>query len=300
MEIRQLEYFLCVAELGSINRAAEALFTAQPNVSKVINALEKELQVDLFIRTSKGVKLTLKGEEIYDYAKRALQNVKIINEIVSHQVSQKLNIACYPSHMIARTLCDYYKHHNVVKIDFIEDTVESIVEHVKSNRAEIGIVYVSEDQRCCFNHTLGHKNMHFELLAQRPSCIYVGPQHPLYHEESIDFEMLPSLKFVQASKDFFATPHHLEQISQNDKQRLNHVITTNSDHVMIDLLLTTDLCSFGIHLMNSAYEQYEIKALTIKNYEHNFLLGYIMRNGETLSEEAKQFIALLKETVKNS
>ena len=54
MEIKQLEYFVAASEKGSFNKAAECLYTSQPNVSKVILSLEKELGRELFVRNSKG------------------------------------------------------------------------------------------------------------------------------------------------------------------------------------------------------------------------------------------------------
>ena len=58
MELKQLEFFIAACECGSLSRAAEKLYTSQPNVSKVIRSLEDELGSSLFDRTSKGLKLT--------------------------------------------------------------------------------------------------------------------------------------------------------------------------------------------------------------------------------------------------
>ena len=58
MEIKQLEYFAAAVEYGSLNRAAEKLYTTQPNVSRVLNSLEKELHVTLLERSNKGIKMT--------------------------------------------------------------------------------------------------------------------------------------------------------------------------------------------------------------------------------------------------
>ena len=58
MELRQLEYFIVVCEKGSFNRAAECLYTSQPNVSKVIHSLEKELGRSLFERSPRGLRIT--------------------------------------------------------------------------------------------------------------------------------------------------------------------------------------------------------------------------------------------------
>ena len=62
MELKQLEYFMVTCEKGSFNKAAECLYTTQPNVSKVISSLEKELGRELFERTGKGIRITPYGE----------------------------------------------------------------------------------------------------------------------------------------------------------------------------------------------------------------------------------------------
>ena len=62
MELKQLEYFTIVCEKGSFSQAAECLYTSQPNVSKVISSLEKELELRLFDRTTRDVRLTRSGE----------------------------------------------------------------------------------------------------------------------------------------------------------------------------------------------------------------------------------------------
>ena len=68
MELKQLEYFMVVCEKGSFNQAAECLYTSQPNVSKIIGALEKELGRKLFERTSRGINITTYGESVREYA----------------------------------------------------------------------------------------------------------------------------------------------------------------------------------------------------------------------------------------
>ena len=57
----QLETFLCVAECGSFNKAAEKLFISPPAVIKQINLLEENLDLQLFVRTHRGLQLTEAG-----------------------------------------------------------------------------------------------------------------------------------------------------------------------------------------------------------------------------------------------
>lgn len=75
MELRQLAYFVAVAEAGHFTHAAEALHVAQPSLSQQIRALERELGTPLFERTSRRVRLTVAGESLLPYARRALAAV---------------------------------------------------------------------------------------------------------------------------------------------------------------------------------------------------------------------------------
>ena len=72
----QLETFLCVAESGSFNKAAEKLFISPPAVIKQINLLEENLGLQLFLRTHRGIQLTEAGKSLYQDAKYVIQYCK--------------------------------------------------------------------------------------------------------------------------------------------------------------------------------------------------------------------------------
>lgn len=72
MELRHLRYFVSVAELGSVSRAAEKLFIAQPALSAQIKQLEEEVGAGLFVRLPRGVRLTPAGESFFEDAKAIL------------------------------------------------------------------------------------------------------------------------------------------------------------------------------------------------------------------------------------
>ena len=62
MTFKDLEYFVLIAEKGSITRAASQLFVAQPALSQCIQKLEKETGSELFVRNNTGVILTSEGQ----------------------------------------------------------------------------------------------------------------------------------------------------------------------------------------------------------------------------------------------
>lgn len=72
----QLETFLCVAECGSFNKAAEKLYISPPAVIKQINLLESDLSLRLFIRTHRGLQLTEAGKSLVQDAKYMIQYCK--------------------------------------------------------------------------------------------------------------------------------------------------------------------------------------------------------------------------------
>jgi len=72
MELYQLNTFVKIADEGSLTRAAELLFTSQPAISAQIKALEEELGVALFERSSRGMRLTAKGRLLYQQAVETL------------------------------------------------------------------------------------------------------------------------------------------------------------------------------------------------------------------------------------
>ena len=64
-----LTVFVCAADCGSFNKAAEKLYLSAPSVMKQVNALEKQLDMKLFHRTNQGLHLTHAGQVIYRHAK---------------------------------------------------------------------------------------------------------------------------------------------------------------------------------------------------------------------------------------
>lgn len=72
MELRHLRYFVAVAELGSVSRAAEKLFIAQPPLTTQIKQLEDEIGTPLFVRHARGVRLTPAGSRFFTEAKDLL------------------------------------------------------------------------------------------------------------------------------------------------------------------------------------------------------------------------------------
>ena len=88
----QLETFIVVADMGSFNKAAEALYITPPAVTKQINLLENDLGLQLFNRTHRGLTLTEAGKSLYKDAKYVIQYCKDSVERARKVMEEKDNI----------------------------------------------------------------------------------------------------------------------------------------------------------------------------------------------------------------
>jgi LysR family nitrogen assimilation transcriptional regulator len=84
MDLKQLEHFVRVAELGSFTRASIALDVAQPALSRQLRLLELELRQNLLIRTGRGVKTTEAGKLLLEHARGVLHQIERLKEELDH------------------------------------------------------------------------------------------------------------------------------------------------------------------------------------------------------------------------
>ena len=111
MNILHMKYAVEVARAGSLNKAAQTLLIAQPNLSRSIKELEGELGITIFDRSSKGMKLTLEGEEFIGYAQNILHQIEQMEKmykdtsVPKQRFSISVPRASYISEAFARFSC---------------------------------------------------------------------------------------------------------------------------------------------------------------------------------------------------
>lgn len=301
MEIRHIECFKYVADYGSTMRAAEYLYTSQSSVSKNIAMLEEELGQRLFERSNRGLSLTPHGRELYELASNILHDLALFRAVKNEPAPQFLRVASYPSKMISHYLCVLYNElleetaqegksarYNYV---FLEGSISEVADFVEKGMADIGFVYFASSQMKAFRHILGHKELVYEELDTFEPCIYVGPMNPLYERESITFEELQGCKFIQSTKDYFSIEHHLHSISlgMTKAGSFHNVVTTNSDNLLIEMLLYTDICNFSINLLKDAYRIHAIRALRIEELANAFRLAAYAGASSSLAANTSVF-----------
>jgi len=152
MELRQLEYFVAVAEEANFTRAAERIRVAQPAVSAQIQRLERELGQPLLDRSRRTVRLTAAGEAALPYARAALAAVADIHVAVdelTQLVRGTVTIGTVTTHSvdIPSLLADFHAEHANVEITLSTDSSDVLIEKVRTGQLDTAIVSVGPDER---------------------------------------------------------------------------------------------------------------------------------------------------------
>jgi DNA-binding transcriptional LysR family regulator len=152
MELRQLEYFVAVAEEANFTRAARRIHVAQPAVSAQIQRLERELGQPLLDRSRRTVRLTAAGEAALPYARAALAAVADIHvavEELTQLVRGTVAIGTVTSHSVdmPSLLADFHADHPEVEITLSTDSSDTLIEMVCTGRLDAAIVSVGPGER---------------------------------------------------------------------------------------------------------------------------------------------------------
>ena len=116
-----MKYAVEVAKTGSINKAAETLLIAQPNLSRSIKELEAELKITIFKRTSKGMSLTSEGEDFIESASRILNQVDYMEKKYHDGLpnKQRFSISVPRSSYISDAFISFSNHMNNGPAEFV-------------------------------------------------------------------------------------------------------------------------------------------------------------------------------------
>lgn len=192
MEIRQLRYFLKVAETLNFSTASKALFITQSTLSQQINKLEQELDMLLFERNSHQVLLTEAGHHLIRYAKRAVNSV---DDCIQHledlkkMLTGELNIGVtFSFNSIAHeSIMTFLKRYPQVKLNVYYKPMLDLMEMLK--RRELDIVLA-------FKPTQTDERIESKLLFINHLAAIANESHPLMRQQSVKIEDLQRYSLV--------------------------------------------------------------------------------------------------------
>lgn len=148
--LRQLEYFVAIAEAGTLSEAAARLHVSQPGLSQSLTDLERALDVQLAVRRkAHGVTLTPTGNQVLRYARGLLRSAEDLAAVASSGdvLRGTLSVGCYitlaPTTLPAM-IHDFEALHPGLRIEFTEDTQDVLQRRLILGELDLAILYDME------------------------------------------------------------------------------------------------------------------------------------------------------------
>jgi DNA-binding transcriptional LysR family regulator len=187
MELRQLEYFVAVAEEANFTRAAARLHVAQPGVSAQIRQLERELGQELLDRSARTVRLTEAGAAVLVYAREALGAasgarlaVDELSGLVRGRVAVGMVVACASIDLVD-LLADFHRDYPGVAITLAEANTYELVEALRVGQLDLAFVGLPEETP---------PGIELQLIADEPLVAAVARNDVLAARTTVTLEAL--------------------------------------------------------------------------------------------------------------
>ncbi len=296
MTILQLKYVIAVANAPSLREAASGLFISQPALSLAIRELEEELNVRLFERTNKGIRITKEGEEFLVYAKEAVSQYRLVEERYLGEKKEKEHFSVSMQHYVfaVNAFVNVVKKTDSEKYVFSvhETRTDEVLNNVRNLKSEIGIISYTAKSERILKKLFREYGLSFHPLLKRDTYVYLWKKHPLAKRNSLslkDLEDYPCITFDQSSDSEFYL--HEEALSDYESGK---IIKTNDRATSAELMASLNGYSIGTGIMTESSAIKNDYCVIKLEEEDPLIVGYIVRDNHDLSDIGKLYIEELK------
>ena len=295
MDLKQLQYFVVCAQTGSFSDAAKVLYSTQPSVSKVVKALEDALGMQLFERLPRGIRLTVQGQKVYQYASRITNEISVLENMASHGMTKWIRVSLNPSSWFANQFVDFYNETYEKNYHFQLTTagVRSVMDRVRDYVDDIGFVYILSQQKENFLHEISRNKLQFVPMYETDVVFYPGKETELYDsgKSKVELKDLDGVRFIQNYQDEFFDIGSVHEESFQWKD-IDISVLTNSDYIMEKMLKNSRVSNVsGSYL--SENKTGTTPGIPVNMGDSKVLFGYIVHKGEKIDESVQELIDFL-------
>lgn len=289
MEIRQLRYFLDIAQTEHLTQSAQNLFVTPSTLSHGLRLLEQELGMALFDRLGRGLKLSQAGEEFRVYATRALKEVeagRMALADLSGLRSGRLTIGAFPTFLntvVPATVAAFSRSYPGVMVVVRDLRAGPIEEQLLSGELDLGIAF----------HPATHEEIETEPLFDERLLLVVGPAHPLAGRRSIATRALSRVPLALLPRSF-ATRRMIDESLRAAGVNVDIRVEMDSVESLLGVCRHGDLAS--IVPERAAEQAPDLHALSLTAPQLVRHAGILWRRGASRNAAAREFAALLRAT----
>jgi DNA-binding transcriptional LysR family regulator len=298
INIKQLKYFITCADAGSFSEAASVLYTTQSSVSKVIRALEEEMQASLFTRNPHGISLTPHGKQAYAYASRVLENVEAMTELSATGDTPWLNISFNPSSWMADCFVRFYQLHEKENLHCQAHTgkMREVLERIREYKDELGFLYVTSRQQTDLQYQLVRKQLEFVPLKELDTFLYPGRGNMEKEGKQLTQEAIENLHYIQNFLEDAGNYEGWKLETENNLTlgKIDVSVVTNSDYIMEKMLDHGNLANISGNSLTPGKTPSR-PGICLTNECSKIIFGYVKREKTSLSDLAEEFLAYVKQ-----
>ena len=289
MELRELKSFVIAARFRSISKAANELGLGQPTVTTHIKKLEKELNMVLFDRVTRPIRLTLSGQTIFDLSQPLLDGLDSLAVRTSEAEERgPVTIASTPDiipHTLLRVVKVFNSLYPNVYLRIQSATRTEVIGMVRTGEVDAGII----------QHPDRREDLHFEPLFLYERVLIAPKGHELLSAPMTSLDSIVQYPLILMARGTY-TRHILEE--QLQKKGLHYEVIMELDSMdMIKKFVTIGMgVSVGPRLAIEEEDLDHLGMVSLANFLPVDQAGLITLPGKTLSTPANQFISVLRDT----
>lgn len=288
--IRQLQYFVAVAEHGSVSRAAHALAISQSSVTEAVKFLEDDLNVKLFERHSRGLNITHKGHQFLRHATSILSEVSGARRALAlkdEEITGTLSLgvtSLMAGYVMSDLLARYRRANPQVEVSAIEDNGEYLEHLLIGGELDVAVMVLSN-----LHDKLA---LQVEILDVSPYRLWLPIGHPLTRQDSISVDDLAGEQLIMLDIDEMGEAAMNLLSALGKRPRI--AFRTRSVEAVRSLVAT----GAGLALLpDLVYRPWSLEGDRIESRDVSGALpvvqvGMAWRKGSPLSPAAKDFIAI--------
>lgn len=291
MNFQQCRYVEVVARVGSFSQAAKELYMTQPNLSCSIKDLENELGVQLFTRSNTGARLTEDGHDFLKYAKRIIGELDLLQQRYHDEFKKSFTVASHHYDFLSSPLAKVAQEFKQDYQEFqtIETTTKKILDSVASFEAELGIIYLDDENEHILTSALQYHDLEFTSLGEFPTRVFLRRDHPLAHKSVISETDLKGYNQIRFRQEQSGLNFDEDALDIHNQQR---ILYSNDRGTVMNLLCATDAYASGLGIVNS-FVRNQIVLIPLKNSPKH-TLGYVTNKKKKLAPISQFFINEIK------
>lgn len=288
MELRQIRYFLQIAETSSFSEASRQLCVSQSTVSQQIKQLEDELGAELFVRDSHSVKLSDYGIQFLPYAKNIAEDVRSgvarIKDVSGLSVGT-INIGATYTFcpLLGKTIEEFMKEHKGISIKLTCASMEELMQMLEDGELDTVLSY---------RPSRHFDNIESHILFNSNLCVTARRDHPLAGKDKVRLVDLEKFPMALPSRGLQAR-NEFDRLLFGQNYRFDVRLEVNDLNMLLDLVSRTDMITF----LSAATvkDNPEFCTIDIDHNETEMVGSYHLLKGQYIKVVTRAFLKSLIE-----